>query len=65
MKALPFNYIAQSKSIENLLHLWVSDNAKDNEEYENLYSPYENLFALSLDKSANLNGLTVIVDGVL
>ena len=65
IKILPVDAVQHSRMIENLLHRWASHSATTTEEYDNLYSPYENLFANSMDDGRGLAGLMIIVDDVL
>lgn len=65
VKVMPCDAIHHSKALENLLHRWANHNATSAEEYENLYSPYDNLFSLSMEKSSRLSGLMFFVDDVL
>ena len=65
IKLMAFDAVQHSRMLENMLHRWASHNATTPEEYENYYSPYESMFAGSMDKARGLNGVMIIVDDVL
>ena len=62
---VPYDAILYSRALENLLHRWATHNATNQEEYDNLYAPYENLFSLSMEKISGLSGLMFFVDDTL
>ena len=65
VRVMSCDAIHYSKALESLLHRWATHNAQSPEEYENLYSPYENLFSMSMEPSSNLSGFMFFVDDVL
>ena len=65
VKILPFDAIHHSRSMEYLLHRWVSQRAADQLEYENLYAPYEALFSMGINPLSELYGLMIYVDNQL